>query len=222
VAWAGIRDHLSEIATAIWTPLSAWLQEGLRAAAEETWNGMFSSVPLLFNSIPASLTYDLPAYRANRCQPGAGCRWWRDVGSGPAWATDGHRGDGRARPRGHPHQRAGHPAAFLAAAFPILVVRGIELVNQAASGVALQALGGLLAFHAPPNLSLTLPYAAIWLLMIYYAIKLLIRLAYGVFRLVVAMVSHPWPSSCGQSPKPNGSLSCGCASWLAGAPHRCW
>jgi len=191
VAWAGIRDHLSEIAAAIWTPLSGWLQEGLRAAAEETWNGMFSSVPLLFNAIPADLSYNLPAYRAIAANPvpvAAG-------GVTLALVLLGLRTIigaivGRDHVITHISGRI-IPAAFLAAAFPVLVVRGIELVNQAASGVALQGLGGLLAFHASPNLALALPYAVIWGFMIWYAIKLLIRLAYGVFRLVVAMVFAP-------------------------------
>src|SRR5919108_357032 len=69
VAWAGIRDHLSEIGAAIWTPLSAWLEAGLRSAAEETWNGIFGAVPLLLSQLPPALTTDLPAYRAIATDP---------------------------------------------------------------------------------------------------------------------------------------------------------
>src|ERR1041385_4894659 len=48
-----------------------------------------------------------------------------------------------------------------------------------------------MTFQAPPQPSLLLPYALLWLLLIFYGVRLVIRLGYSVFRLLVALVFGP-------------------------------
>src|SRR5919108_1143027 len=187
VAWTGIRDHLSEIGAAIWAPLSSWLEAGLRSAAEETWNGIFGAVPLLLSQLPLALTTDLPAYRAIATDPvpvAVG-------GATPALVLLRLRPPfgslvGRDHVITHITGRL-IPAVFLALAYPVLIVRAIGLLNTAAASVGPRALAGLLAFPAAPNPSLVLPYAVLWLLLIIFAIRLLLRLASSLFRFLVAL-----------------------------------
>ena len=190
-AWSGIKANLPDIATSIWTPLSTWLEAGLRSSAEATVNGVFGSVPLLLHQLPPALTTDLPAYRAIATDPlplAVG-------GATLALVLLGLRTllgamVGRDHVITHITGRL-IPAVFLTLAYPVLVVRGIGLLNAAAAMVGPQALAGLLAFSAPPNTSLVLPYAVLWLLLIYYAVRLLVRLAYSLFRFLVALVFGP-------------------------------
>ena len=52
-------------------------------------------------------------------------------------------------------------------------------------------MAALLEFPAAPVVALTIPYMFLWVVLIYYAVRLLLRLAYSIFRLVVALVFGP-------------------------------
>jgi hypothetical protein len=62
----------------------------------------------------------------------------------------------------------------------------------AATGLGQVAIGEALAFPSPPgDIALSIGYALLWLLLIYYGVRLIIRLAYSLFRLLVALVFGP-------------------------------
>ena len=83
------------------------------------------------------------------------------------------------------------PATAMAAGYVVLVAQAVGLINTIAATVGPQALGGMLAFPTPPNSALILPYAVLWLLLGWFAIRLMIRLAYGLFRFLIALVFGP-------------------------------
>ena len=80
-------------------------------------------------------------------------------------------------------------AVFLTLAYPVLIVQGITLLNTAATALGQVAIGGgiadgvrttlVLALPAPLT-ALLLPYATLWLVLIYHAVRLTIRLAYSL------------------------------------------
>jgi hypothetical protein len=73
--------------------------------------------------------------------------------------------------------------------YPVLVVQGIGLLNAAATGLGSAPIGEALAFPSPAEGFILLPL--IWLLMMFYGVRLFIRLAYSLFRLLVALVFGP-------------------------------
>jgi hypothetical protein len=83
------------------------------------------------------------------------------------------------------------PAVFLTLAYPVLVARGAELLNSAAAAVGQAPIGDALATPSPGQPGLLIPFALLWLLLVYYGVRLLIRLAYSLFRLLVALVFGP-------------------------------
>jgi hypothetical protein len=83
------------------------------------------------------------------------------------------------------------PAVLMTLAYPVLIVQGLGLLNAAASGLGKVALGDAIAAPSPGQPGLAIPFAVLWLLLIYYEIRLLIRLAYSLFRFLVAQVFGP-------------------------------
>src|SRR2546427_475735 len=89
------------------------------------------------------------------------------------------------------------PAVFAALAYPILIVRGVQLLNAAASALGSAAIGGgvvdglktalVLSFPTPIGPALLLPFLLLWLVLLYYGIRLVIRLAYSLYRFLVAL-----------------------------------
>jgi hypothetical protein len=133
--WSGIRDHLPEIGMAIWTPLGNFLHDAARAV----WDGVWHSSINIVTQIPADLTYNSPAYRAIATNPvplAVG-------GATLALVLLGLRtlfGSmvGRDHVLTHVTGRL-IPAVFLTLAYPVLVVRAVQLLNAAAGAVGLQA-----------------------------------------------------------------------------------
>lgn len=185
--WSGIKDHIGEIGTVIWTPLEHTLQDSARAV----WDAIWGSSANILTQLPADLTYNLGPYRAIATDPVP----LAVAGATLALVLLGLRtvvGSmvGRDHVITHITGRL-IPAAFLTLAYPVLVVRGIGLLNAAATGLGSVAIGEALATPNPGQTGLLLPFALLWLLLIYYAIRLLIRLAYSLFRFLVALVFGP-------------------------------
>src|SRR5439155_21434775 len=61
------------------------------------------------------------------------------------------------------------PAVFLTLAYPFLVVRGIGLLNAAATSLGSVAIGEALATPSPGSAALAIPYTLLWLFPIWYA-----------------------------------------------------
>jgi hypothetical protein len=189
--WQTFTEQAGNMGTALWPQVARWLEDGLRQSAEATWNGIFGAMPLLLSQMPADLTYNLPASRAIAIDPFA-------VAAGGATLALVLLGLRTMLGSlvGHDHlvvHVTGRliPAVFLTLAYPVAVTRGLDLVNRAAASVGPQALSGMLAFPSAPNASLVLPYAVLWLVVVFFAIRLFIRLAYGLVRFLVALVFAP-------------------------------
>jgi hypothetical protein len=189
--WQSFIDHIGEVGTAVWAPLSHWLTDGLRESAQALWAGIWGSSANIITQVPADLTYNLPAYRAIASDPvplAVG-------GATLALVLLGLRtllGSmvGRDHVVTHVTGRL-IPAVFLTLAYPVLIVQGLQLLNGAASGLGQVAIGDLLAMPASFNFAEVLPFALLWLLLIFYGLRLLVRLAYSIFRLLVALVFGP-------------------------------
>ena len=183
--WAGIRDHMGEIGMAIWTPLVNTLQEAARAV----WDGVWHSGVNIVTQIPLDLTTNLPAYRAIAADPvplAVG-------GATLALVLLGLRtllGSmvGRDHVITHVTGRL-IPAVAMTLAYPVLVAQGFSLLNAVAASLGQAPIGEALAFPNPGVGGPLLPL--IWLAMIYYGFRLFIRLAYSLFRLLVALVFGP-------------------------------
>jgi hypothetical protein len=193
--WRWFIDHVGELGTAILVPL----ENTLRAAAQAVWDAVWHSSANILTQIPPELSYNFGPYKAIATNPvpiAIG-------GATLALVLLGLRTITSAL-IGHDHL-ATHlltrliPAVFLTLAYPVLVARGIGLVNAVAEALGSQAIGGgvvsglgrLLIFQAPGALPLLMPYMLVWLLLIYFGVRLLIRLAYGLFRLLVALIFGP-------------------------------
>jgi len=193
--WRWFMDHISELGTAILIPL----ESALRAAAQAVWDAVWHSSANIVTQIPTDLSYSFGPYRevANNSTPLA-------VGGATlalvllGLRTIAGTVAGRDNVVNHALTRL-IPAVFLTLAYPVLVARGIGLVNTAAEALGSAAIGGgvasglgrLLIFQAPGALPLLMPYMIVWLLLIYFGVRLLIRLAYGLFRLLVALIFGP-------------------------------
>jgi hypothetical protein len=187
--WRWFMDHIGELGTAILIPL----ESALRAAAQAVWDAVWHSSTNILTQIPPDLSYNFGPYRAVATNPvplAVG-------GATLALVLLGLRTIagtlvGRDNLVNHVLTRL-IPAVFLTLAYPVLVARGIGLVNTAAEALGSAAIGGgvasgigrLLIFQAPGALPLLLPYMTVWLLLIYYGVRLLIRLPCGLFRLLV-------------------------------------
>jgi hypothetical protein len=189
--WSGIKANLPDIGQSVWTPLSTWLESGVHASAEATWNAMFPTISTLMFQLPAALTTNLPAYRAVAMDPlpvAVG-------GATLALVMLGIRTLFGAM-IGHDHVVT-HiaariiPATAMAAGYLVLVGFALGLINTLGATVGPQAFAGMLAFPSAPNPALILPYVGLWLFLIWYAVRLLVRLAYGLFRFLLALVFGP-------------------------------
>ncbi len=195
--WTGIRGHMGEIGNAILVPLEA----ALHNAAAAIWDAAWSSSANIVTQLPADLTYNAPWYRAVASDPlpiAVG-------GATLALVLLGLRtllGSmvGRDHVITHVTGRL-IPAVFLVLAYPVLIAQGVGLLNGAATALGQAAIGGgiadglknvlVLALPTPASMALLLPYALLWLILIYYAVRLAIRLAYSLFRFLVALLFGP-------------------------------
>jgi hypothetical protein len=192
--WRSLMDHLNDLGTAI---LSS-LEDALRQAAQALWDALWHSSPNIVTQIPPDLSYNFGPYRAIAGDPmplAIGGATLALVLLGLRTIASSVLGGDHV---------ASHiltrliPAVFLTLAYPALVVRGIGLVNTAAEGLGSQAIGtgflagigSLMTFH-PPAMWLKIPYLLLWLLLIYFGVRLVARLAYALFRLLVALVFGP-------------------------------
>lgn len=189
--WHSFLSQLPDIGTAIWTPVSTWLQNGLHASAEAVWSNSFVAMSTMLFQLPAALTYNLPAYEAIATNPvpvAVG-------GATLALVLLGLRTlfgamIGRDSVITHVTGRL-IPAVAACVGYTVLVTQSVGLINTVGGSVGPLAFGGLVAFPSAPNPALILPYAALWLLLIFYSIKLLVRVAYSLFRFLVALVFGP-------------------------------
>jgi hypothetical protein len=185
--WQGIRDHIGEIGLAIWVPLQQTLQQSARAV----WDGVWGSSANFVTQLPADLTYNFGPYRAIAADPLA----LAVGGATLALVLLGLRTllgamVGRDSVITHVTGRL-IPAVLMTLAYPVLIVTGVGLLNSAATGLGQVPIGDALAAPNTSNPGLLIPFAVLWLLLIYYAIRLLIRLAYSLFRLLVTLVFGP-------------------------------
>jgi hypothetical protein len=191
-AWTGIVEHLPQIGTSIWTPLSSTLETALHGAAVSVWAATFGQVANIYGQLPPEWTTDSPVYRAIATDPlpiAVG-------GATLALALLGLRTLLGAMVGGdsvitHISGRL-IPAVFLCLAYPVLVVRAVQLLNAAAGAVGTQAaLATLVEFPQVAGTGADLPILALWVLLIWYGLKLLLRLIYSIFRFTVALVFGP-------------------------------
>jgi hypothetical protein len=210
--WSTFIDHVGDLGNAVWTNLEprlpdifgqllAMLEDALHSAASAIWDSAWSSSANIVTQVPPDLTYNAGWYRAVATDP-------LPVALGGATLAIvllGLRTIVGAI-AGHDHlitHISGRliPATFLTLAYPVLVVRGVELLNSVASALGQRAIGGgvaeglktglVLALPTPPTVALLVPYLALWLLLVFYGVRLLVRLAYSVFRFTVALLFGP-------------------------------
>lgn len=210
--WSTFIDHVGDLGNAIWTNLLprlpdiagqvlAMVEDALRTAATAIWDAAWSSSANIVTQVPPELTYNASWYRAVATDP-------LPVALGGvtlALVLLGLRtmlGSmvGRDHLITHISGRL-IPAVFLTLAYPVLVVRGVELLNAAASALGQRTIGGgvadglktglVLSLPTPPTTALLIPYLLLWLLLIYFGVRLLVRLAYSLFRFLVALVFGP-------------------------------
>jgi hypothetical protein len=155
--------HLPEIGTT----LVGALQDALRQAAQAVWDAAWASSANIVTQIPADLTINFGPYRTI-----AGAIVGRDH-----LAT-------------HVLGRL-IPATFLTLAYPAILARGLRLLNDAATSLGLVAIGQVVIFPPVPAGVLVIPFAVLWGALIYYGLRLLLRLVYSLFRLLVALVFGP-------------------------------
>lgn len=190
--WSALKPQLGDVGQTIWTPLTAWLEAGLHDAAEATWNQMFVSIGTLPFQLPAALTTGLGAYQAIAMNPATVV-----VGGATlAFVLLGLRTllgamVGRDHVMTHITGRI-IPAVAMAGGYLVLIAQAINLINTIAGAVPRAALTGMLAFPSSPSPALILPYAVVWLLMIWFAVRLFIRLGYGLIRFLIALVFGPF------------------------------
>jgi hypothetical protein len=188
--WQSFVDHITDLGAAIWTPLSHTLLDGLQRSAQAVWTGVWSSSANIVTQLPPDLTYNLPAYRAIATDPVP----LAIGGATLALVLLGLRTMfgamvGRDHVITHVSGRL-IPAVFLTLAYPVLLVQAFGLLNSAATSLGLVPIGDVLVWPNPQP-GLEVPAALLFLLLIWYALRLVIRLAYSLFRLLVALVFGP-------------------------------
>lgn len=201
--WQWLLEHISDVGNAIWANLLPSLpsvagqvlvliNDALHTAAAAVWTGVWGSSANIVTQLPADLTYESPWYRAIATDPvplAVG-------GATLALVLLGLRTIfgalvGRDHVITHVSGRL-IPAVFLTLAYPVLIARGAQLINAAATHLGSADIGEALAFPAANQQpALAMAYGLLWLLLIWFGVRLLIRLAYSVFRLLVALVFGP-------------------------------
>jgi hypothetical protein len=193
--WRWFIDHIDDLGSAI----VSGIETALREAAQAVWEAIWHSSANIVTQIPPDLSYNFGPYRAI-----AGDTTSLAVGGATlALVLLGLRTllstmIGYDQLVTHVLTRL-IPSVFLTLAYPALIVRGIQLVNDAAHALGSTAIGGslvtglatILTFQPPPVPSLMLPYALLWLVLMYFGVRLLVRLTYGLFRLMVALIFGP-------------------------------
>jgi len=175
--------------------LEAWL----RTTAEAIWNAMWSSGANFVTQLPPGLTYQFGPYTAIATNPVA-------VATGGATLAIVLLG---LRTMISAKYGADHvmthvtgrliPASAVTVSYPLVVINAITTINSAASALGQSVIGGSLTgsintaaqFPLPPTQALLFPLALVWLFLIYQGIRLIIRLAYSLFRFLVALIFGP-------------------------------
>jgi hypothetical protein len=210
--WQTFIDHVGDLGNAIWTSLLprlpdiagqvlGMLEDALRTAATAIWDAAWGSSANIVTEIPPDLTYNASWYRAIATDP-------LPVALGGATLAVVLLGlrtmlgamVGRDSAITHISGRL-IPAVFLCLAYPVLVVRGVQLLNDAASALGKSAVGGGVADSLRTGLMVSLPtpatapllvaYLLLWILLIWGGVRLLVRLAYSIFRFTVALIFGP-------------------------------
>jgi len=188
--WETFVEHITELGTAVWTPLWHTVNDGLRRGAQAVWDGVWSSSANIVTQLPPDLTYNFGPYRAIATDPVPLALG----GATLAIVLLGLRTMfgamvGRDHVITHVSGRL-IPAVFLTLAYPVLVVQGFQMLNAAATALGSAQIGSLLITPSP-NPGLEVVYAALWVVLIFYGLRLLVRLAYSLFRLLVALLFGP-------------------------------
>jgi hypothetical protein len=191
--WRWLIDHIGELGWAVWLPLEQTLRAAAQAAAQAIWDAAWNSTANIITQLPPDLTYNFGPYRAVAVDPTA----LAIGGAMLAVVLLGLRtmlGSivGQDHMVSHILGRL-VPAVFLTLAYPVLIARGVGLLNQVATSLGSGPIGAALvpSLPPPPVPHLAIPWVVLWLLLIYYAIRLLIRLAYSIFRFLVALLFGP-------------------------------
>jgi hypothetical protein len=184
-------DNVTVVGAAIWAPMSGWLLSGIKESAEATWSSVFVAIPEMLYSLPPALTYNLQAYRDLVLDP----MLMALTGATLALVLLGIRTMLGAMV-GTDHV-ATHvvgrliPASVACMGYQTLVVWTITRVGEIGGAVGPQLAASLFRFPAIPNMALTIPYVLLWLYLLWKGWRLLQRLAYGVFRFVLALIFGP-------------------------------
>jgi|SRR5579859_3331105 len=190
--WAGIKDHIGDVGTVIWTPLANTLLGALHSAVQAVWSATFGALANILGQLPPEWTYDSPTYRAIATDP-------VPVAIGGATLALVLLGlrtllgsmVGRDHVITHVTGRL-IPAVMLTLAYPILVARGVQLLNAAAGAVGLKAAVSTLVEF--PDVALSgadIPLVLLWVFLLFYGLRLLLRIAYSLIRFTVALVFGP-------------------------------
>jgi hypothetical protein len=210
--WQSFSDHLGDLGNAIWTSLLpklpdiagqvlALLEDALRTIAQAIWDAVWNSSANVVTQIPPDLTYKASWYTSIAADPlpiAVGGATLALVLLGLRTIVGAMLG--RDHVLTHITGRL-IPAVFLTLAYPVLVVRAIELLNTVSTALGSTAIGSgvadalktglLLSLPVLPLPILLVPYLLLWILMIFYGVRLLVRLVYSLFRLLVALVFGP-------------------------------
>src|SRR5205085_1783959 len=189
--WQSFIDHIGDVGTAVWTPLASTLTGTIRGGAQSVWSATFGAVGNIYGQLPPEWTYDNPAYRAIATDP-------LPVAVGGATLAIVLLGlrtllgavVGRDHVITHISGRL-IPAVFLTLAYPVLVVRGVQLLNAASGAIgsraAISAASSLFEFPALGSVAADLPLLVLWILLLWYGVRLLLRVAYSLLRFTVAL-----------------------------------
>src|SRR5579859_5058072 len=134
--WRWFMDHIDELGTAILVPL----ENALRVAAQAVWDAVWHSSANILTQIPPDLSYNFGPYRAIATNP-------VPIAMGGATLalvllglrTIASTVVGRDHLATHLLTRL-IPAVFLTLAYPVLVARGIGLVNTVAEALGSEAI----------------------------------------------------------------------------------
>lgn len=190
--WHSFEDHIGEVGQAIWTPFTEWLTNGIHQSADAVWADSTVAMSELLFQLPKALTYAFPGYLAVATNP-------VPVALGGATLAIVLLGIrtifgafiGRDHVLTHISGRL-LPAVACAAAFEFIAGWTVDHINQIAASVPAAAVGGLMRFPGAPANPFLLPvYLLLWVLLIFYGVKLLVRVAYGLFRFLVTLVFGP-------------------------------
>ena len=185
--WQAFVERIPDLGAAIWEPFANTLRE----AAWSVWNAAWGSSANLVTQLPLDLTLNFGPYRAVAGDPTAlaiGGAMLAIVLLGLRTMVGALVGSDHVVT--HVTGRL-IPATAVTLAYPLVIGQGVGILNQAATGLGSVNLGQALMFSAAPSGPLGIAYALLWLLLIYYGVRLLIRLAYSLFRFLVALLFGP-------------------------------